>query len=644
VVALSDRDRAAALVLAILTGLFAWWALKQGAYFGSVFYPGALGVYALLFLLLIFTPPGGRLDPAIAVALAALVALAAWMLLTLIWTPTPRGAIADAQRVFLYASVFAAGIWARRLVARETLALLAPIAVAGAVVGAVTVATLAFGSDVASYLHEDGTLRFPIGYRNANAAFFLLCAWPLLSAATSNRTAWALRGLSIGGATMLIELGVLAQSRGSLPATCVALLVFLGFSAHRLRAAGILLLAVLPVLPALPTLFDVFQHGRADSIALGLLRDSSAVIAISSVASVVLGAVVLRFLYPRLNLGPRRVRILGRSCALIAMVAVALGTGAFLAQHGGPVKFVDQRVKELKRVGYPNLSHQTTRFGVDIGSNRGDFWRVALHEGLDHPLLGGGAGSFELAYQKNRKSTENPKDPHSSEMLMFSEFGLPGLLLFATFLVAATIAAVRHRRAGPLAATVVAGGLAAAAQWFVHSSYDWLWFYPGVTAPAIYLLGVMSAPSLERLDVRWPRRIRLATLVGLVVLGLLAVPLFLSEQFTHRALGEAETDPHGAYANLDRASALNPFDSDPLIDKGTIAGLTGDRTLALSSFREAHRLEPESYLPYYLSARELRLAAPAVAKRDVAMAHELNPLDPEVLALRRRLVGPSARR
>jgi hypothetical protein len=636
-VALSERDRAAALVIALLTGLFAWWALEAGAYFGSVFYPGALGLYALLFLLLLFTPLRGRLDPAVLAALIALVCLAAWTLLTLVWTPTPRGAVADGQRVFLYASIFATAIWSRRLVGRDTLALLLPVALAGLVAAAVTVVTLAFGSDVITYLHDDGTLRFPIGYRNANAAFFLICLWPLLSVGTSNRVPWQLRGLCIGGATMLLELGILAQSRGSLPATGIALLVFLCFSAHRLRAAAILALAILPIVPVLGTLLDVFQYGKANQTAIELLHDAAAAIAISSACSVVLGALVLRLLYPRLNLGRKRVQILGVGCALIAVLGVGVGSSIFIARHGGPVKFVDQRVTELKRVGYPNLSRQTTRFGADIGSNRGDFWRVALDEGLDHPVLGGGSGSFELAYQRDRRSTENPKDPHSSEMLMFSELGILGLLLFATFLAAATVAAVRHRRAGALQATIVAGCLAGAAQWFVHSSYDWLWHYPGVTAPAIYLLGVAAAASSREVGERWARRIRPAVLVALVALGLATVPLFLAERFTHRALDQAGTDLGSAYANFDRAADLNPFDTTPLIDKGMVAALAGDDGLALSSFHEVREIEPDSYLPYYLTARQLAPAAPGAARRALATARRLNPLDEQVLALQRQL-------
>jgi O-Antigen ligase len=632
---MSDRQRAAAFVLGLLSAFFAWWAIKQGAYFGTVFYPGAICCYALLFLLILYGPRGERLGRAGLIALIALLGLGMWTLLALAWTPAPGSAVGDAQRIFLYGALFALGAWARRLLGRQSLALLAPVALAGAVVGVVATATLAFGSDVSAYLHVDGTLRYPVGYRNANAAFLLLCAWPLLSLAISNATRLPLRALAIAAATMLLELALLSQSRGSVPATCVALVVFLAISRHRLRAAAVLALAVLPVLAAAPTLLTVFQHGKADGRSLQLLHESAAAIALSTLGAAILAAVALRFIYPRLNLGPRRVRLLSRACAAAALLAVLGATVAVLARHGGPIGFIDQRADELTHVGYPNLSHQPSRFGFNIGSNRGDFWRVALNEGVEHPIMGGGPGSFEIAYQRHRRSTEEPKDPHSVELLMFSELGLVGVVLFVVFLGGATASLLRGRRAGIGAATVVAGAGAAAAQWLTHSSYDWLWYYPGVTAPAIYLLGALTAPRAAGVGgdrALWARRGALAVLVVAVAI---TVPLFLSERFIASAMSVWRGDPRAAYSDLDSAASLNPFDAAPLLDKGALASVLGDRAVALSALKSARQLEPESYEPYYLSARELRLLAPAAARRLVEKARALNPLNPQVLSLSR---------
>ena len=45
-----------AMVLALVTALFGWWAWRVGAYFGTVFYPGAIGVFVLFAILLIGAP------------------------------------------------------------------------------------------------------------------------------------------------------------------------------------------------------------------------------------------------------------------------------------------------------------------------------------------------------------------------------------------------------------------------------------------------------------------------------------------------------------------------------------------------------------------------------------------------------------
>ena len=262
---------------------------------------------------------------------------------------------------------------------------LLPVAIAGALVGIATVIAIGTGSDFNWYLHSDATLRFPIGYRNANAAFFLTCLWPLIGLATHNDWRWQLRAPMIAAATLLLELAVLAQSRGSLPAAAVALLAMLIFSPHRLRTAVVVGLAALPALPALPALLDVYRHGAADPGVVPLLHDAARAAALSTAASLLLAALALGIVYPRLRLGPTRVRVISWVAGVAATLAVLAGGAAFIAKHGGPIGFVDQRVKEFGKVGYPDLRSQGIRYGANVGSNRHDFWRVGLDEAVDRP-------------------------------------------------------------------------------------------------------------------------------------------------------------------------------------------------------------------------------------------------------------------
>ena len=195
---LERRARIAIPVCVALGALFAWWALNDGAYFGSVFYPPAMGVFALCILLALMAPFTGSISGPMRLGVAGLGGLAAWTLLSAFWSATPSTAVEDALRVFLYLGVFVAGFWTVHLLGRRMLLALAPVAAAGAIVAVAATFVLLTGDDYQAYLHPDSTLRLPIGYRNANAAFFLICCWPLLVLAAQSALRWELRVLSVG--------------------------------------------------------------------------------------------------------------------------------------------------------------------------------------------------------------------------------------------------------------------------------------------------------------------------------------------------------------------------------------------------------------------------------------------------------------
>jgi len=626
-------------ITAMVAVIFIWWALKQGGYFDSVFLPGATILYGLLILLLVGAPFRVRIKGPALVALVAIAALPVWILLSLTWSDSKDAALQYAQHGFLYATVFALGMWACNLAGRRAMLPLAAVAATGVVAGIVTTITLASGTDVSSYLHADATLRFPIGYRNAEAAFLLICLWPIISLAAEGGLPWQVRALLIGAATMVLELAVLSESRGSLPAAAVSLAVFLALSPRRLRAAMYLGLAALPVLPALPTLLDLFQNGYVgdDAGVLPFLRDSARAIALTSVASIVLAAVCIRGIEMRIDLGEQRVKLISRVAAVAAAAVLVVGGAAFVAERGGPVGFLDQRISEFERGGNPNLQPVGTRFGVNVGTNRGDFWRVALDEGKDDPLFGAGAGSFGNAYLRNRESVETPQDPHSVELLMVSELGAVGLLLFVALVAAAAISGLSSRRVGSSAAALTAASLAAGAYWLVHSSYDWFWNYPSLTAPAMFLLGAAAAPALFHAGQGGARRVRYVAAGAAAVVLIAALPPFLSQRYANHAYDESARDPGTALRDLDRAADLNPFNAQPLLAKGFIESRLGNERESVAAFRDALEREPDGYAPHYFLAQALAPSDRAAALAEIEEAARLNPLDRRVLALERRL-------
>ncbi len=629
---------AALLPLFVIGAILSWWAWERGAYFAVNFLPGAAILLGLLIALLLYAPWPGRLVPPASYALFALLAISAWTLLSALWSPAPDIAIGDAQRVLIYAVAFVLGAWLCLLLGRRMQLSLAPLAAAGAVVALATLLAVSFSGDAAELLEIDGTLRYPLGYRNAVAAFFLISLLPMVSLAISSELDWRLRGALAGSATLALELALLAQSRTSVFAALGGAAVLIALHPRRLAAAGWLALAVLPALPALPFLLDVFTAEGGNTVqSLDPLRTAAAAMAVTSLASLALGCLAARR-DPLISLSAGAARAVGRVLGAAAAVAVLAGAVAVLTAEGGPRGVIDRQVGELT-AGSPDLSSEGSRFGFDLRSERGDLWRVALDEFVANPVAGEGAGGFRFAYLRERENALQPEDPHSVELLMASELGLPGLLGFVAFAVGATLAALRSRRLGPSAAALAATSLAIAAYWLLHASVEWFWSYPAVTFPMAFSLGAAAGPALLARPQAPDRRARIGLSVAAGLAALSMLPFFLSERYTNDALRGWRSDLPRAYSDLDRAAALNPFGVRPLSAEAVIAQSAGEPQRALAALSEARQRTPQEWTLYYLEARLLAATDAESAQRALARARELNPRGEEIARLQQQLGG-----
>lgn len=633
------RPEAATLPLIIVGAIIAWWGWKSGAYFGVVFLPGMLALLALLVALLAFAPWPGRLQGAARVSLLALVGLSLLTLLSWLWSPAPEVAISDAQRVLAYAVTLGLGTWLCLLLGPRMLLSLAPVAAAGAVVAVATLIALAVGDNVVEFLEEDATLQYPLGYRNAVAAFFGIALWPMLTLAASREAPWLARGALVGTAALSIELAVLTQSRGGAFAMLMGAALLVALHPARLRILGYLLLAALPAALALPWLLDVFtEEGGATADSLPVLHTACAVAAVTSLLAALLGCVVA-FREPRIS--PDASRLVGRVLVGVVAVVALVGVAAIATAEGGPIGFIDRNIDELTE-GSPDLAQegQGSRYGFDLRSERGDLWKVSLERLSADPLKGEGAGGFRFAYLLDRDSDVQPEDPHSVEMLMASELGVPGLVLFFTFLIAAVVAIARARRLGPSAAALAAGVLASAGFWLVQASVDWFWHYPAITLPVAFLLGAGMAPGLLR--PAGPRRAapRFALAFAAVLVAVAAAPLFLSERLTNQAL-RSQDDLTDAYSDLELAADLNPWSARPLAAEAVIAEGAGEPQRALGALSQAQQRHPDEWTLYFLEARVLEDIDPLAARRAIERARELNPIGPEIDSLEKRISAGS---
>ncbi len=634
-------EPAAWLALVMLSGTWAWWAWQKGAYpvVGTVFLPGLVILCIGLGLLIMFAPWRLRLrlsTPAV-IALSALVGLGCWALLSATWSPAPDIAIANGQRIIGYGIAFAFGVLLCNLLGRRMLLSMAPLAFAGAIVGLITAFHLLLNSDAQGILEVDGTLEYPLGYRNAAAGFFAICIFPAISLAIDPRTDRWMRVAGLATTTLCINLLILAQSRASLPALIISVIVFALVSPRRVRALswlGLAALAAIPTVPAMSSLFTASAEGIRD--VAGEMHTAGLVVLLTTAAAAALGALAVRNEDRLPGLGSRSAasnRLVSRTMIGLA----AIGALGFLVAVGNPFSWVGDRVDEFQNAGSPNLNESGTRFGLNVGSNRYDAWRVALSDVGDDPIFGDGGGGFRYSYLEKRNTPYlNLRDAHSVEFEVASELGIVGFGLFAAAIIGAFAGAIRARPLGPAARLLSAAALATGTYWIVHASVDWFWPYPAITAPALALLGSAAAPAVRTATRRSTRTWRRWALAGLAVLSLSTFAPYFADRYVHGVLKDGWRDnPERAITALGRAHDLNRFDDFPLLLKAQIQTETGDESGALATLREAAELRPEEYAVHYLIADLESETNPGIARNEIRVALELNPLDLKV----RRLAG-----
>ena len=222
---------------------------------------------------------------------------------------------------------------------------------------------------------------------------------------------------------------------------------------------------------------------------------------------------------------------------------------------------------------------------------------------------------------------------------MLAELGLVGLVLFA----AAIVGARDRRRCAPAASArprrrSAAVALASGAYWLVHTSLDWFWPYPAITAPG-------ARPARLRLRARGPRRSGAAARGrwrGWLIAALARArdqrdPALALGALRQQRLRELAHDLARAYDDLDRARQPEPAQRHARCSpRERSRAQAGDRERALDAFREAAEMRPEEWATHYLLAELQAESDPAAARNEIRVALELNPLDARVPPARAR--------
>lgn len=632
-------DLAAIFALCLLGGTWTWWAVKEGAYFGSVLYPG-LFLLSIGTVVLVTTAPWRAslaLSGPARLALWSLVGLAGWSLASALWSPTPDVAVADAQRMVGYALAFGLGIWACTLLGRRMELSVLPVVGAAAIAGLVTIIGLSKGADPATYLNIGGTVEYPLGYRNAVAAFFLIAFWPSICLAASERIALPLRAGAFITATACIDIAILCQSRGAIIAVAAGIAAYLAMSQRRYVALAWLGLAVLPAIPAFARANSLFTAAgdaatRGDTPLAGTLDEMNAA-GSWALVSLVASAAIFFLARALANRAPKPSR--GTVVSLRIVIAAAIGVAVIAVTASG---WVGEKIDQCK-AGEADLSQSGSRFTFDAGSNRcKEVWPSAVRAVKEDPIFGLGGGGFQFWFNKDREDpSQLARDAHSVELEMLSELGVVGLALFGAVVVGAFAGAMRSRRLGPASAQLSCAAVAAGSYWLVHSSVDWFWPYPAVTAPILALLGSAAAPALLMPERRRAPTGRTGLLVAVVFFAVTVVPPFLSERLTEQATESFRVNTEGAYDDLRLARDLNPLSDQPALAEGVIAEALDDRERAIDAFRDAVRKRPQEYTGHVFLALLYAETDPELARSELTLASELNPLTPRIDQIRARI-------
>ncbi len=545
------------------------------------------------------------------IALACLALYTGLSFLSILWAGVPGDAWEGADRTLLYLLVFALfALWPR---SGSSAALL----LAGWTLAMIGLAVFVFVHiDMATSLapfFAGARLLYPAGYENAAAAMWAMVCWPALLLACARAIPWQVRGLLAGGIVVLADLALLSQSRGSLFATPIVLtLVFLLYPG-RLRAFAVLVPVAAGIAATVPTVLrvgDRLQNGGDARAAMHVATVATLAAAAAVAVVVALGAAI----ETRTVLTEASARWLRRGIGAIALATlVAVLAGAWVAA-GDPLARARHAWDTFKSPRGYAANGSGNRLISGFGSQRYDFYRVALDEFMAHPLLGIGVDNFQQQYLAHGRSEVTPHYPHSVELRTLVQTGIVGAVLALVGLGAALVAGARAVRPPParsyrgagasgqgaasergdqLALTVAAAALAGFAYWVVHGSFDWFFEYAGLGAPAFALLGLACALAgprrtpaarVQAAVAAAPRAIGggpgfsrrrgfamlAAALCALAVVASLVAP-WLSQLEVESAARVWTTAPRTAYAQLDDAARLNPLSDEAYVVAGSIA-------------------------------------------------------------------------
>ncbi len=608
-------------------GLVGGLAFANGGYFPVSW--GWSGL-ALLWLVVIGLALGvavdvGRLDW---LFVGALMALTAWTFLSTLWTSSLPGTVLEGERTLVY---LAAGLAGFLLLRRSSIpALLFGAWAAITVVSTYALAGRLFPERLGVFDAVSGyRLSDPVGYWNAFGILAALGA--LLALGLAARSGPVVRSIAAGSGVLLLLTLYFTYSRGGWIAFFVGLAAALAVDRRRLQLiTTALVLAPWPALAiwAASTSPALTHQGAALEAAT---RDGHglAVIAIVLVVVSALAVLVLDWLETSVSIAHGVQRVYAGTLVFVLAASLIVVFG----RYGFP--------PTLARKAYDAFNSAPTKTGADLntrlfslsGNFRTEEFHTAWQEARDHPVLGGGAGSYDVYWFQHRRTSQTVHDAHNLYLETLAELGPPGLLLLGLVL-GIPLVAVGRARSSPLAATAFAAYVA----YLAHAAVDWDWEMPAITLTALFCgLALLAAARRDAKPRPLRPRLRMTALGGTAAL-LAFVVLGLLGNSAISASSKSTNDGHYARAESQarRATKLAPWSAEPWRRLGEAQLLGGKPAAARKSFREAIEKDPRDWTLWFELADASRGRQRQLA---LAQASRLNPRSPEIAETRGEPVG-----